>query len=342
MRSIITTHQSRKRAIKSTGVIKLAGSDPQKPNRALRSLDNYFWYTSSDGVDRLATSSGTLNEIPQQINDYVFNPVIFRHENYPTTFPEDRVWPPRVAQELLHAIGPEGGDCVGDRCYNRTICKQLRCGHTFENWKLATQNWQDHFELRKTEDRGIGVYTNRRFKKGDVLGWYAGELIASTGSLRNSDYLMEIPIGSVPIPEELSDSESDDDDSSQVQLLSPPPSSSSSTTSVAAGGDVMIDASRKGNWTRFINHSCEAHCEFRLRRVGNIRIMTIEAVKYIPARVELTVDYGDDYYGPNTRRICSCGARKCVSRDRKERQGELWGQGKRRVKKCSRLTPPPE
>jgi hypothetical protein len=32
------------------------------------------------------------------------------------------------------------------------------------------ENWQHRFELRKTDDRGIGVYTKQAFKLGDILG----------------------------------------------------------------------------------------------------------------------------------------------------------------------------
>ncbi|KAF1851182.1 SET domain-containing protein [Cucurbitaria berberidis CBS 394.84] len=302
----------------------------------------YFWYTSSDGVHRLATSSGSLNEIPQQINDYVFNTSNFVDADYPSTFPKDRVWPPKNLQDLLCAIGTEGKDCVGGRCFTRAICNDPCCRHTFEAWKHATQDWQDHFELRKTDDRGIGVYTKRAFKKKDVLGWYAGELVVSAGDDYNNDYLMEVPIGGDPIPESLNDSDSDND-YNQTELLPPSPSSpSSSTTSVSAGESVMIDASRKGNWTRFINHSCKAHCDYRVCRVGNIRMIVVEAVKDIPPGVELTVNYGLDYYGPNTTKICHCGARKCVSRSRTNKRKELSNTEKTRVKKCRRLTPPLE
>ena len=133
MRSIIATDQSRRTAIESAGVSKLAGNDSQKPQRALRSLDNYFWYISSDEIHRLATSSGILNEIPQQINNYVFDPSIFKYDEYPSTFPEDRAWPPKELQELLFARGPEGGDCVGAQCYTSVICNDPRCRHRFEN-----------------------------------------------------------------------------------------------------------------------------------------------------------------------------------------------------------------
>lgn len=326
MRSVIAAHQSRKSAVKSTAVVKRAGNDAQKPNRALRSVDDYFWYTSSDGIHRLATSSGTLNEVPRQINDYVFNPSDFKPDEYPSTIPKHRAWPPQAPQDLLFAISPEGEDCVGDQCYTSIICNNPRCGHAFEQFKHAAQSWQDYFELRTTDNRGVGAYTKKRFNKGDVLGWYAGELIPSTSWLHNSDYLMEIPIGSVPIPDS-SVSDSDADDYIQTQLPTPSSSCSSSTTSVPAEETVMVDASKRGNWTRFINHSCKAHCEFRLRRVGKIRIMAIQAVRNVPAGVELTVNYGPYYFGPRTRKTCFCGESNCVSRYRKKRRGESRSAG---------------
>lgn len=49
--------------------------------------------------------------------------------------------------------------------------------------------------------------------------------------------------------------------------------------------EISIDARRTGNWTRFINHSCDSHTEFALYRVGTTRIMAIKAVKDVPAGV---------------------------------------------------------
>lgn len=220
MRSIVATHQSCRKVKKPTGVTKLASSDPQRPHRALRSLDEYFWYTSADSLHRLATSCSTLDEIPRQVNDYVFNTSTFADAENPSTFPEDRVWPPEVVHDLVFAIDPEGEDCVSDRCYTNTICKDPWCSHTFNNWTQATRNWQDHFELRKTEDRGIGVYTKRAFRKGDVLGWYAGELVPEFRTDWTNDYLMEMPMGSIRGKKMLSNTDSE---------------------------IVIIDGSRKGN-----------------------------------------------------------------------------------------------
>lgn len=330
MRSILSNNSCR-HAAKPSGVTKPVRHDPCRPDRCLRSLDEYFWYISTDGIDRLATQPGTLSEVPRQLNDYTFDPSMFAQDAYPSSFHENSVWPPKLPEHLLCAIGSEGEECVGDRCYTSDVCDTTCCSHTFENWQRATQDWQDHFELSKTEDRGIGVYTKQTFKRDDVLGWYAGEIVPSNTSRNDNDYLMEMPIG------EMRDIQPDDSDSGYGSAAS------SSSAAEPTEETIMIDGSRKGNWTRFINHSCEPYCEFRVRRVGNIRIMIVEAVKKIPKGVELSVNYGGDYYGPRTKKMCHCGSKRCVSRFRKKKEG-LWvvDKQKQRVKKCARATLPLE
>jgi hypothetical protein len=302
MRSVLSIHRSQAVANTLAGVIKATSKDPRKPTNTLRSLDKYFWYTSSDGVTRLVTSSDTLNEIPQQINDYIFDPTVFAHQPHPSALP---VWPPKHARDLLYVVGLEGEECVGNTYFNAIRCRDPTCKHIFEQWKTTTENWQDYFELRKTGDRGIGVYTKKAFKKRDIVGWYAGELVSAACS-NKSDYLMLMPIG-VPSYDSETDTDSDGENS---------PKESSYTT------DVLIDAKKKGNWTRFINHSCEPHAHFQIARVGSTRIMVVQAVKGIPAGVELTVCYGEEYYGVNTNKVCCCGTRNCVSKAQNEEDGE--------------------
>jgi hypothetical protein len=86
-------------------MVKLTSNDLRKPRYTIRSLDKYFWYISSDGVTQLATSSGTLDEISQQINDYILDPTAFAHEPQSSALP---VWPPRLARDVPYALGPEG------------------------------------------------------------------------------------------------------------------------------------------------------------------------------------------------------------------------------------------
>jgi hypothetical protein len=153
-----------------------------------------------------------------------------------------------------------------------------------------------------------------------VLGWYAGEIIPETPYEVHSDYLMEMPLGCA------AEARSSDLFANYVDV---------------PGVHVMIDASRKGNWTRFINHSCEPYTEFRMRRVGNMRIMVVEAIRDIPEGVELSVNYGTGYYGVDTPRKCGCGSERCVSRLRMDGV-EQKKEKKQRVKKCKRLVPPVE
>eukprot|EP01133_Synstelium_polycarpum_P008447 gene8447-9937_t len=71
-----------------------------------------------------------------------------------------------------------------------------------------------------------------------------------------------------------------------------------------------LDASRKGNIARFINHSCDPNCETQKWNVdGEIRI-GIFAIKDIPAGTELTFDYNYERFGTSKQK-CYCGASNC-------------------------------
>ncbi|KAF9730247.1 hypothetical protein PMIN06_006534 [Paraphaeosphaeria minitans] len=284
--------------------------------RRLRSRDRFFWLSASDGVSRLVNSN---DSVPEQVDDYTFAPSKFRHEPYPMTFPAGRVWPPRQIDDLVGAIGSEQTDCVGNTCYNGNICQDLDCTHTLSGWRTATSDWEKYFELRMTEHRGVGVYTKHAFRQGTILGWYSGELkTLSSMECSTNAYLMEMEIGDV---------------GPDMPVESIP--------------TIFIDGEQKGNWTRFINHSCAADCVFRIMRVGCTRIMVVEAVRDIPRGKELSVDYGQEYYGLTTVKICACGAPGCVSRKRarmekamEKQKAEATDVRTRNVKRCRRVAPP--
>jgi SET domain-containing protein len=78
------------------------------------------------------------------------------------------------------------------------------------------------------------------------------------------------------------------------------------------GEDVCIDASRRGNAARYINHSCEPNCE----AVEEDDRIFIEALKDIPAGTELTYDYSLEPADVPRRAWkraygCRCGAARC-------------------------------
>lgn len=74
-----------------------------------------------------------------------------------------------------------------------------------------------------------------------------------------------------------------------------------------------IDAQFRGNWTRFINHSCEASAKFELKIIGQrIRVMIV-ATKDVNTFDELTIDYGSFFWFRH-KTLCKCGSPHCVSR----------------------------
>ena len=81
----------------------------------------------------------------------------------------------------------------------------------------------------------------------------------------------------------------------------------------AVDDDVVIDATRGGNESRYINHSCDPNCESVVVR-GHVYL---HALREIGAGEELVYDYwyvtDDDYTLEELRRIypCRCHAANC-------------------------------
>lgn len=81
-------------------------------------------------------------------------------------------------------------------------------------------------------------------------------------------------------------------------------------TYLARTRNARVDAQEIGNWTRFINHSCDAHTAFSFIVIGNKHRCMIKSTKDIAMFEELTLDYGDSYW--STRAVlCRCGAHNC-------------------------------
>ena len=74
-----------------------------------------------------------------------------------------------------------------------------------------------------------------------------------------------------------------------------------------------ISSKRYGNWTRFMNHSCDPATAFRTATQGGRHRMVVQAVRDIEIFEEVTVDYGDGYWRD---RECECGVEGCFSKMR--------------------------
>lgn len=86
--------------------------------------------------------------------------------------------------------------------------------------------------------------------------------------------------------------------------------------------EVTIDAKLRGNWTRFVNHSCKVNTTFARRRIGTTRIMAIGAKQDIVPNTELTIHYGDEYFESRT---CLCGAENCMEVKKRDEEWQRAG-----------------
>lgn len=141
-------------------------------------------------------------------------------------------------------------------------------------------------ELREYSLKGTGVRALTNFKAGDILGEYLGEVFPAHEQPKDTVYSL-----------------------SQMGFHGLSRVAKQETVAI-------ITSAHLGNWTRFINHHCEANCTFRGVMVGGRVTTIVEVTRDISIFEEITVDYGEEYW---LNRRCLCGSKKCYSR-RKLRQ----------------------
>ncbi|XP_068931997.1 histone-lysine N-methyltransferase NSD3 isoform X1 [Petaurus breviceps papuanus] len=167
-------------------------------------------------------------------------------------------------------------------CLNRMLqyeCHPQVCpaGDRCQNQCFTKRLYPDA-EVIKTERRGWGLRTKRSIKKGEFVNEYVGELI--------------------------------DEEECRLRIKRAHENSITNFYMLTVTKDRIIDAGPKGNYSRFMNHSCNPNCETQKWTVnGDVRV-GLFALCDIPAGVELTFNYNLDCLG-NGRTECHCGADNC-------------------------------
>ncbi|MCJ1476091.1 hypothetical protein MMC13_004756 [Lambiella insularis] len=163
-----------------------------------------------------------------------------------------------------------------DNCGSEIVaaCIERSCDDLFTNPLV---------ELFDTGTRGVGVRTLQAITAGDIIGEYLAEIVPTGpayGLTWHSDrvYAWDMAI------------------------------------STKGKGDnylYSLRAKRFGNWTRFVNHSCEESVRGTSRLFGGRRRLVYIARRNIAPFEELTVNYGNEYFGPALNRWCKCGEESC-------------------------------
>uniref|UniRef100_A0A8C2KXQ4 Nuclear receptor binding SET domain protein 2 n=1 Tax=Cyprinus carpio TaxID=7962 RepID=A0A8C2KXQ4_CYPCA len=129
-----------------------------------------------------------------------------------------------------------------------------------------------------TTGKGWGLVSLRDIKKGEFVNEYVGELIDEEECRARIKYAQENNI-------------------THFYMLT-------------IDKDRSIDAGPKGNYSRFMNHSCQPNCETQKWTVNGDTRVGLFAVCDIPSGTELTFNYNLDCLG-NEKTVCRCGAPNC-------------------------------
>ncbi|XP_020805734.1 probable histone-lysine N-methyltransferase CG1716 [Drosophila serrata] len=175
----------------------------------------------------------------------------------------------------------QGHLCCGAGCINRML--MIECGPLCTNGDRCTnKRFQQHkcwpCRVFRTEKKGCGITAELQIPPGEFIMEYVGEVIDSEEFERRQHLYSK-------------------DRKRHYYFM-------------ALRGEAIIDATSKGNISRFINHSCDPNAETQKWTVnGELRIGFF-SVKPIQPGEEITFDYQYQRYGKDAQR-CYCEATNC-------------------------------
>jgi hypothetical protein len=170
--------------------------------------------------------------------------------------------------------GPDSG------CVNRTLL--IECVSCPMEEKCLNRRFQKRtyakVEIFRTETKGFGLKTLQDLPEGSLIREYVGEVITMPLFAKRTQEYAEEKV-------------------EHFYFMSVTPNE-------------IIDATKKGNISRFMNHSCNpnSYTERWIVR-GRFRIGLLTN-RFVPAGTELTFDYQFQRYGKEAQ-ICYCGEDNC-------------------------------
>ncbi|KAL4422425.1 hypothetical protein ABPG75_008622 [Micractinium tetrahymenae] len=170
----------------------------------------------------------------------------------------------------------------GPECLNRMLnieCVEEYCpgGHRCSN-QMFTKREYARIEVRRAGAKGFGLFAKEDLKAGQFVIEYLGEVLEEEEYHRRKEYFIE---------------------TGQRHYYF-----------MNVGNGEVIDASRRGNLGRFINHSCEPNCETQKWVVHGELAIGLFTLVDIPKGAELTFDYNFERYGDKPMK-CLCGSKNC-------------------------------
>ena len=170
-----------------------------------------------------------------------------------------------------------GRSCINKMVYWECVEHQCPCGASCRNRKFQNHEYADVYPI-KTEDRGYGLCAGTFLPKGTFVIQYIGEV-----------YSIDSEYGQKKLNEY---------------------KNSTCTYLMSLSKNEVIDPTTKGNFARFINHSCEPNCETQKWHVLGEICVGIFTLRDIQPDEELTFNYGFNI-AKTVYQKCLCGAPTC-------------------------------
>eukprot|EP00743_Colponemidia_sp_Colp-15_P004841 GILK01005216.1.p1 GENE.GILK01005216.1~~GILK01005216.1.p1 ORF type:complete len:1826 (+),score=402.53 GILK01005216.1:51-5480(+) len=170
-----------------------------------------------------------------------------------------------------------------EMCQNRLLlveCTKANCNldpKICTNRRIQKRNWSAT-QVFKTNQTGWGLKAVAPIKKNQFVIEYCGEVL--------------------------------DDELCGQRFLELKETYETNWYMMEVSADLVIDASKKGNNARFVNHSCDPNCYAEKWTVGNETHIALFAAKDIEQGAELTYNYQFTHFCPQ-KFLCRCGAANC-------------------------------
>ena len=170
------------------------------------------------------------------------------------------------------------------------------CGCKFRDYQAAKLAIRPIIELFTTPRTGTGVRALQDIEEGDILGEYIAQMYPDRRTDEHRNRYGGTEGGSDSLSLKL-----------KCRRLK-----TGTTTPIGLTGvrSYVVDSALRGNWTRFINHSCNNNTIFTRKNIGQRELTLIEASKPIKFGEQITVDYGRAYFVGHGFG-CRCGSLKC-------------------------------
>jgi histone-lysine N-methyltransferase SETD1 len=146
-----------------------------------------------------------------------------------------------------------------------------------------SEHYEDSFSIRGSTIQGWGLFSERVFKKGEVVAEYVGEYVTNANADAREQLYEE----------------------SRIQDYQ-----------FRVSNDLVIDATKFGGFARYINHSCDPNCISKVIQGDppneRMKRVVIISQRDIQVAEEITYDYQFPLeLDPESRIICNCSSKNC-------------------------------